>query len=134
MAHYPDDGVDIIVLDNVEGGTASALRGQLLRLVHGETVTMPVVRKQIHVDRSILQTYVGTYELTPTFSIVFTLEGDQLVSQATGQEKIPVFPQSDRLFFAKAVDAQVEFFKDDKGKVTYMVLHQGGRDIKGMRK
>lgn len=134
MAHYPDDDVNIIVLDNIEGGTATALHNTLLRLVHGETVSMPVVHKQVHVDRSVLKTYVGTYELTPTFSIVFTLEGDQLMSQATGQGKLPVFPESDTLFFAKAVDAQVEFFKDEKGDVAYMVLHQGGRDIKGVRK
>lgn len=134
MAHYPDDDVNIIVLDNIEGGTASAIHNALLRLVHGETVTMPAVRKEVHVERSILQNYVGNYELTPTFSIVFTLEGDQLISQATGQGKLPVFPQSDTLFFAKAVDAQVEFFKDEKGNVAYMVLHQGGSDIKGVRK
>ena len=134
MAHYPDDDVDIIVLDNIEGGTASAVHAQLQRLVHGETVTVPVVRKAVHVDRDILQTYVGTYAWTPTFSIVITLEGDQLVSQATGQGKLPVYPQSETLFFAKAVDAQVEFFKDDKGKVAYLMLHQGGRDIKGIRK
>ncbi len=134
MAHYPDDDVNIIVLDSIEGGTASALHNSLLRLAHGEAVTMPVVRKEIHVAHDILQSYVGTYELTPTFSITFTLDGDQLVSEATGQGKLPVYPQSDTLFFAKAVDAQVEFFKDDKGKVAYLVLHQNGHDTKGVRK
>ncbi len=134
MAHYPDDDVNIIVLDSIEGGTASALHNSLLRLAHGEAVPMPVVREEIHVAHDILQSYVGTYELTPTFSITFTLDGDQLVSEATGQGKLPVYPQSDTLFFAKAVDAQVEFFKDDKGKVAYLVLHQNGHDTKGVRK
>jgi len=32
------------------------------------------------------------------------------------------------------VDAQVEFFRDEKGAVTHMVLHQGGRDAKAPRK
>ncbi len=122
------------MLDNIEGQAASVLHAQLQRLVHGEAVAVPAVRKAIHVDRDTLRNYVGTYELTPTFSIVFTVEGDQLVSQATGQGKLPVYPQSETLFFARAVDAQIEFFKDDKGKVAYIVLHQGGRDIKGMRK
>ncbi len=134
MAHYPDDDVNIIVLDNIEGATASVMHNALLRLAHGETVTVPAVRKEVHVDRTILQSYVGTYELSPAFSIAFTLEGDQLVSQATGQGKLPVFAQSNTLFFAKAVDAQIEFFKDDKGKVAYLILHQGGRDVKGVRK
>ncbi len=32
------------------------------------------------------------------------------------------------MFFLKVVDAQVEFFKDDKGNVTHLVLHQGGHE------
>jgi len=32
------------------------------------------------------------------------------------------------------VDAQVEFFRDEKGAVTHMVLHHGGRDAKAPRK
>jgi hypothetical protein len=38
------------------------------------------------------------------------------------------------MFFLKVVDAQVEFFKDDKGSVTHLVLHQGGHDGTGTKK
>jgi hypothetical protein len=31
------------------------------------------------------------------------------------------------------VDAEIEFGKDDKGVVTHLVLHQGGRDMKASR-
>ena len=33
----------------------------------------------------------------------------------------------------KVVDAQVEFFKDANGVVTHLILHQGGRNTKGLR-
>jgi hypothetical protein len=36
--------------------------------------------------------------------------------------------------YAALVDAEVEFFTDDNGKVSYLILHQGGQDHKGIRK
>jgi len=32
------------------------------------------------------------------------------------------------------VDAQLEFVKNDKGEVTHVILHQGGRDAKAPKK
>ena len=66
----------------------------------------------------VLQQYVGVYELAPTFKISVTVEGSQLMAQATGQPKLPVYASSETKFFYKVVDAQIEFFKDDKGAVT----------------
>ncbi len=56
------------------------------------------------------------------------------MSQATGQPKIPLFAESETKFFLKVVDAQVEFFKNEKGEVTHLILHQGGRDTKSEKK
>jgi hypothetical protein len=49
-----------------------------------------------------------------------------LFTQATGQGKIEVFPESDRDFFLKVVDAQLTFETDSQGRATGIVLHQGG--------
>jgi len=38
------------------------------------------------------------------------------------------------MFFPKVVDAEIEFVRNDKGEVTEMILHQGGRDAKGLKK
>jgi hypothetical protein len=38
-------------------------------------------------------------------------------------------PESESEFFSKVVDTQVTFTKNEKGEVTGLVLHQGGRDI-----
>ena len=103
-------------------------------MVHGEKVVLPSERKEITVPAKILAGYVGNYELSPNFSLAVTLEGDQLMTQATGQPKFPVFAESETMFFLKVVDAEVEFFKNEKGEVTHLVLHQGGREIKGAKK
>ena len=48
--------------------------------------------------------------------------------------KLPLFAESEAKFFPKAIDAEIEFFKDDKGAVTHLVLHQGAAEIKALRK
>jgi hypothetical protein len=67
--------------------------------------------------------------LAPGFVLTVTREGDKLMTQATGQGKVEVFPSSPTEFFLKVVDAQLSFVKDAAGKVTGLVLHQGGRDM-----
>jgi len=95
---------------------------------------LPQDRQAIKLDPAVYDAYVGDYELAPTFSIAITREGDQIFAQATGQPKFEIFPESETLFFLKAVDAQVEFVRGADGKVTGLVLHQGGRDMPGKRK
>jgi Domain of unknown function (DUF3471) len=90
-------------------------------------------RKEITLAPKILEQYVGTYEMAPKIKMMITLEGGQLISQLSGQGKVPLFATSETKFFPKVVDAEIEFGKDDKGAVTYLVLHQGGRDMKALR-
>jgi CubicO group peptidase (beta-lactamase class C family) len=134
LAYYPDDKLIIAVLGNLNGDAPGEIATQLAAVIHGEKVVLPAERKAITVSPSILEKYVGTYELTPTFSVVTTLENGQLMAQATKQPKFPLFAESDTKFFLKVVDAQFEFFKNDKGEVTHLVLHQGGRELTGTKK
>jgi CubicO group peptidase (beta-lactamase class C family) len=133
LAYFPDDKLVVAVLANLNG-PAGQIAGNLAKVVHGEKVVLPTERKEVTVSPEILKQYVGTYELTPKFSLAITLEGGQLISQGTNQEKVPMFAESETMFFLKLVDAQIEFVKNEKGEVTNMVLHQNGRDVKGVKK
>jgi CubicO group peptidase (beta-lactamase class C family) len=84
-------------------------------------------RTEITVAEEILRDYVGEYQMTPEMSIVITLEDGRLHAQPSGQQKIPLFAETDDMFFARAVNAQVSFTRDSSGEVTALVLHQGGR-------
>jgi hypothetical protein len=97
------------------------------------TVETPPERLAIAVAPAVLSAYPGTYEVQPGFAIVITLEGDQLMLQATGQPKFPLFAETQTRFFLKVVDAQVDFMRNGQGAVTQLVLHQGGRDIPGTK-
>jgi CubicO group peptidase (beta-lactamase class C family) len=132
---YEKGGNGAVVMTNAQGG--SRIASEIMSSIAVEydwPDFRPAVRTLAKVDRTVLARYVGTYQLGPTFSISFTLDGDQLITQATGQPSFPVFPESETRFFLKVVDAEVEFFPDAKGEVTYMILHQGGHDTKAMKK
>jgi CubicO group peptidase (beta-lactamase class C family) len=90
-------------------------------------------RKEVTVNETLLENYLGEYEIQPGFSIVFTREGARLFTQATGQPKFEVFAESETKFFLKVVDAQVEFVADPDGKVNKMILYQRGQKIEGKR-
>src|SRR5262249_37570796 len=134
LAYYPEDKLTVAVLANVNGPAAGELGTRLAQIALGEKGVLPSQRKEINVAQAILAKDPGTYELPQNFSIVITLEDGTLMAQASNQGKRPVFPESETLFFSKDIDAQLEFFRNDKGDVTHLVLHQGGRDTKGTKK
>jgi Domain of unknown function (DUF3471) len=50
-----------------------------------------------------------------------------------GQPKFEIFPEGDRDYFFKVVDAQITFVTDSHGHATELILHQNGRDAHGNR-
>jgi CubicO group peptidase (beta-lactamase class C family) len=134
LAYYPDDKVTVVVLANVNGPAPDAMGPTLGAMVLGDPVRLTSERKEIAVPGQLLAQYAGTYNLAPGFDLVITVDNGQLMAQATGQQKFPLFAESETSFFLKAVDAQVDFAKDTAGAVTALTLHQGGRDAKAMRK
>ncbi len=93
----------------------------------------PVQRTEVEVAEAILETYVGEYELGAERSLVLTLEDGALFVQPTGQEKLPLFAESETKFFLRVVEAQISFTKDDSGAVTGLILRQGTRERPGQR-
>jgi len=90
---------------------------------------LPIPKKEVALDPKIYDQYVGDYELTPGFTITIVKRDAKLISLATGQPEVELFPESETKFFLKVVEAQVEFVKDASGKVTGLVLTQGGRTM-----
>lgn len=89
--------------------------------------------KEVKVSETILDTYLGKYELMPGFILTVTREGSQLKTQATGQPVFDVFPKSETEFYLKVVTAQLTFNTNEAGIVDKVTLLQGGREIVGKR-
>ncbi|MBK9014445.1 MAG: serine hydrolase [Saprospiraceae bacterium] len=88
----------------------------------------------IKVDEKILETYIGEYEIPSIMTFSVTKEQDRLFLQGEGQERFEIFADTENKFFLKVNDAQLEFVKDDSGKVAKAILNQGGRQSDARKK
>ena len=89
MAYYPDEELTLIALRNLNGNAPSSIVAQLGAVAHGEKIVLPSERNAITVAPDILAQYVGIYTIAPNFNMTITLVDGQLISQATGQGKVP---------------------------------------------
>jgi len=128
LAYYPDDKLTVIVLANLNGVAAEAIASNMASLAHGEKVILTSERKEVPVDPKIFEGYTGRYELVPNVYMTVTSEHDQLKAQLTGQTALEIFPEDEKDYFYKVVDAQITFVTDSQGKATELILHQNGLD------
>ncbi|GAB4497061.1 MAG: hypothetical protein OHK0019_29970 [Saprospiraceae bacterium] len=94
---------------------------------------LPSAPKELQLAEAELDKFLGEYELMPGFNIAVTRQGKQLFCQATGQQRFEVFAKTPTRFFLKVVDADIEFYPDEKGVVNKMKLYQAGQEIEGKR-
>ena len=75
-------------------------------------------------DPAAWEPFLGTYRLGPGWLLAITREGDQLMAQATREDKFPMTPVSGSNFFVKAYRAPVAFVRQSSGAVTNL-LYRG---------
>ncbi|HVQ35214.1 MAG TPA: serine hydrolase [Candidatus Bathyarchaeia archaeon] len=94
---------------------------------------VPKERKEVPIDAKLLAEYAGSYQLAPGVTLTVTSKEGRLGIQLTGQPPLDAYPESDKDFFLKVVDAQLTFTRNAEGKVDAVVLHQGGADQRAAR-
>jgi len=118
--------IGVVALSNAETRAGVDDIGQHL-LNTGTPLYQPLIeRTEVSVNPRLFDGYVGHYELAPNFILAVTREGDHFFTQATGQPKVEIFPESERDYFLKVVDAQITFEIDSQGRATGLILHQNG--------
>lgn len=133
LGYDPDRKLTVVVLANVNGPAAGSLGPSLMTLARGGKVTLASERQAIVLPATILAEYVGTYEVSPSFSFVIRTKGDQLTVQATRQPELSLYAERQDEFFMKEVNAQISFTRDGNGTVTGATLHQGGRNTEAKK-
>jgi hypothetical protein len=54
---------------------------------------------EVTVAQDILARYVGVYSMAPGVNMIIVPSNGQLISQMTGQGRIPLFAKSETMFF-----------------------------------
>jgi CubicO group peptidase (beta-lactamase class C family) len=102
-----------------------------IKVLNERGVNTDILIEDVVVDLKVLDTYLGSYELSPGFILTVSRDGRQMEAQATGQPKFQIFPQSENVFYLKVVEAQLTFNRNESGKVISVTLLQGGQEIVG---
>ena len=129
ILRFPADNACVIVLSNFDQCLVMRIGHDLSAILLGQPYRMP---KRALVAREVAANYgyyVGQYQLKPGFVFTISREGTSLYCQATGQGLLQLHPESRSTFFIREADAQFEFVRDEKGRVTKLVLNQNGRQI-----
>ena len=108
--------------------------GEVTHVIHhqgGRKIEAPRLKDEppAEVEPAVYDAYVGEYDYGSGRILTVTKEDNRLFAQMTGQPKIEIFPKSETEFFWKIVNAQIEFVKDDEGKVIKAIHHQAGMEI-----
>jgi hypothetical protein len=84
------------------------------------------------IDPKVFDDYLGDYEL-PMFVLTITKEGERLFGQPPGDTKEELIPESETEFNVTNVNAKVKFVRDEKGKVTHIVVNLNGETFEGKK-
>ena len=118
-----------------EGKKEAFFEDRINKAMGYETEESPAEDKvEINLPVSVLKNYEGTYEVQPGFDLTVYVEGDKLMTQATGQDAVQVFASGDHTFFLKVVPAELTFNVDADGVATGVTLNQGGQSILAKKK
>ncbi len=124
---WKDVDAEVSFSRNEKGEITSALHSQ-----NGMTIFAPKIAEGIALSEKELDAFVGRYQYGPAI-MTCTREGKQLFAQVAGQPKLPIFAVAENTFVWKAVQAKVEFVKDENGEVASARHTQNGQTLDAPR-
>ena len=121
-----DGGNGVVIMVNSDNSTIlEEVMNSVARVYSFKGMDLSVLKKEVVVADSVLQTYTGEYQLNPG-TLTITREGNRLYGQIKGQNKLELFPEAQNKFFSKDVNADIEFIKDSEGNITKAILYENG--------
>ncbi len=155
-----DDDVFIVLLENVsrQGVEEKAIANNIVQCIYDKNYILPGERKKPAVavvpvpentqrpetapkpekkakpvNPAKYKKFTGDFEITPAFTITFSIENNELVAATPDQKSIKMVQESETMFRTTGWNAEIEFIKDAKGAYNKIVLHQQDQLIPGVR-
>lgn len=123
MSGDVDAHVGVYYMSN--SGAPPTIADAALKLLRGEDYTPPPDRKAITVESSVLDGYVGVYDLGEV-TLTITRQGSGLmVQQGDSPVRIELLAESPTRFFMKGQDATITFEAGPNGAIDKLVIGTG---------
>jgi D-alanyl-D-alanine carboxypeptidase len=133
IVRLPEPRMTVIVLSNNDSSSASTVARDIMAIYYGHKYEMPAAPVIAKIDPRILDQYIGQYEMRPGAVLTISREGDSLMAQGPGGRKLEIFPSSETRFFVTAPAVTFTFVKGPDGKVTHVVVLQGGTETQAKK-
>jgi len=125
ISRYPDDNICTIVFSNNETN-ADFVAIALGDILFDQQVEIPYVHKEVKINPSILNRYVGKYSGGLTLNLV--VKDGKLWRHRDGVPDVELKPESEtKFFYGDESDRQLEFEVDKDGKVTKTWFYNSGQ-------
>lgn len=137
LSRLPEENLTVVVLTNsmpvVEKGPTEYTKDLIEIFAWPQLAEQSSFSVQKGIDPALFSDYAGQYEYPGGAIMVITLENGHVFAKLATQQALEIFPQTETKFFWKAVDAQIEFVRDENGAVTHALHTQGGQTVKAPR-
>ena len=129
MRFYKNTGHGAVVMVNSNEGYA--LIDEILQAL-GQEYKWPAAspNKKAVVRLANHQACAGLYASSGGAQFRVSAAGDNILLQYGSQPPLRIFPTSEVEFFAKAINAEIRFERDEKGVVVALALIQEGKQIR----
>lgn len=131
-----DGGDGVVVMVNSDNGAILNEIINSVATVYGwKEYYVPKRKTIIKVPSEILDTYAGTYNMQNGSTLRISRNGEDLFIQQNDFPAVKLyFTSSSEFFIYEAVNAEAQFLKKPDSTIEAIVIKQGGREEKAMRK
>ena len=115
LSYYPADDVCVVVVSN-NGSNSDGVSSALASILFDLPVQKPYLPKEVKIDTSLLDKYIGKYIATNPIEII--KKNGKLYRHRDGSDDVELKPESaTRFFYADDSDRFIEFDIDKTGKL-----------------
>ena len=129
----PETKTRIILLSNTSSFNEAKTAKDVVAILSNQAYELPKKAAEVNVPEDVLQRYVGNYQFSEALSISVRVDKGQLKAKATGQPELELFAKTEKAFFLKTADIQLEFVTNAQGHIEKLILTQGGRPRTGLK-
>ncbi|WP_048507984.1 serine hydrolase [Chryseobacterium angstadtii] len=120
FAMLPDDDICIILLNNITSKKLEKAGNTILAALLDQPYDLPKPKKEITLEPSLLQKYVGNYKLSDDSIIHVLYENGQLFLQNGNEPKVKMLAEKENSFFLQDDDSEITFIftKGEKDAIS----------------
>lgn len=129
----PDNNISIILLNNLTTRKLEPIGNAVLAILLDAPYKVPQAKKPVVLDDEALNTYVGKYNISPTYQVSISRVKDQLYFQLNDQKPVPMFAEKKDVFFLDDDDMEIRFKELSGNKMNEIKISQGVSNKSGER-